>query len=44
MARMTPERAREYWRRTIALVSKLLVVWFLVSFGCGILLFDFLNQ
>ena len=23
---------------------KLMVIWFVVSFGCGILLFDFLNQ
>ncbi len=28
----------------ISLVSKLLVVWFVVSFGCGIILVDWLDQ
>lgn len=37
-------RARAYWRRNLALVAKLLLVWFLVSFGCGILWVDWLNQ
>ncbi len=44
MPRMDRERARQYWRRNIALVSKLLCVWFVASFGCGILLVDVLNQ
>lgn len=43
MPRLNPERARLYWRRNIALVIKLLVVWFSVSIGCGILLVDQLN-
>ncbi|MDZ7782249.1 MAG: DUF4212 domain-containing protein [Halioglobus sp.] len=37
-------RAREYWRRNVSLMLRLLAVWFVVSYGCGILLFDFLNQ
>ena len=37
-------RADVYWRRNLSLVFRLLVVWFVVSYGCGILLFDFLNQ
>lgn len=44
MAQITQEQAKEYWRRNLALMIKLLVVWFAVSFGCGILLFDVLNQ
>ena len=32
-----------YWRANIALLLKLLTVWFIVSFGCGILLVDELN-
>ena len=28
----------------ISLLSKLLVVWFVVSFGCGIILVDWLDQ
>ncbi|MEM6582538.1 MAG: DUF4212 domain-containing protein [Pseudomonadota bacterium] len=44
MARLTQEQAKAYWRRNVSLMIKLLIVWFAVSFGCGILLFDFLNQ
>ena len=44
MAQITQEQAKKYWRRNVALMIKLLVVWFAVSFGCGILLFDVLNQ
>ena len=36
--------ADKYWRANIALLLKLLVVWFFVSFGAGILFVDFLNQ
>ena len=38
------ERRNEYWRANIRLMLSLLLVWFLVSFVCGILLVDFLNQ
>jgi putative solute:sodium symporter small subunit len=34
----------EYWRANIRLVTGCLLVWFIVSFGCGILLVDFFNQ
>ena len=44
MTRLTPEQARTYWRRNLALMAKLLVIWFAVSFGCGILLVDVLNE
>lgn len=44
MARLTQEQAKAYWRRNVSLMIKLLIIWFAVSFGCGILLFDFLNQ
>jgi putative solute:sodium symporter small subunit len=40
---MTEQQAKEYWRRNVSLMVKLLVVWFIVSFGCGIMLFDVLN-
>tara|TARA_X000000950_G_scaffold276701_1_gene364996 strand:+ start:2809 stop:3111 length:303 start_codon:yes stop_codon:yes gene_type:complete len=33
-----------YWRANIRLVLTLLSIWFLVSFGFGILLVDTLNQ
>ena len=33
-----------YWKANLRLVGKLLVVWFVVSFGCGILFVDALNE
>ena len=33
-----------YWEENLRLVLILLAVWFAVSFGCGVLLADFLNQ
>tara|TARA_B110000503_G_scaffold20798_1_gene31444 strand:+ start:5564 stop:5830 length:267 start_codon:yes stop_codon:yes gene_type:complete len=44
VSRLSKERAREYTRRNISLVIKLLTVWFIVSFGCGILLVDVLSE
>lgn len=35
--------ANKYWRANIALLSKLLGVWFAVSYGAGILFVDALN-
>lgn len=32
-----PSDNAAYWRANLSLVGKLLVVWFLVSFGCGII-------
>lgn len=38
--------AREsgYWRANIRLLAVLMTIWFTVSFGCGILFRDFLDQ
>lgn len=36
--------ATAYWKENLALMVKLLTIWFVVSFGCGILLVDVLNQ
>ena len=38
------KNAADYWRANLSLLAKLLVVWFAVSFGCGILLVDWLDQ
>jgi putative solute:sodium symporter small subunit len=38
------ESAQAYWKRNIRLLLILLSVWFLVSFGFGILFVDALNQ
>lgn len=35
---------KTYWRANVSLLSKLLVVWFVVSFGCGIILVNWLDQ
>lgn len=35
--------ANQYWRANIALLTKLLAVWFAVSYGAGILFVDALN-
>ncbi|MEM7543210.1 MAG: DUF4212 domain-containing protein [Pseudomonadota bacterium] len=36
--------AANYWRANLRLVGSLLAVWFVVSFGFGILLLDWMNQ
>lgn len=33
-----------YWKANLKLMFSLLLVWFLVSFGCGILAVEYLNQ
>ena len=40
---MSPEKAQAYWKENISMIMKLLVVWFVVSFGCGILFIEQLN-
>jgi putative solute:sodium symporter small subunit len=44
MSHLPEERAKEYWRRNKALMVKLGVIWFVVSYGFGILLVDVLNH
>ncbi|WP_116366892.1 DUF4212 domain-containing protein [Parahaliea mediterranea] len=44
MPRLTRQQAHQYWRRNLSLMCKLLLVWFAVSYGCGILLVEPLNQ
>ena len=34
----------DYWQANLKLVGKLLTIWFLVSFGFGIILVDQLNR
>ncbi|MBL4835106.1 MAG: DUF4212 domain-containing protein [Pseudomonas sp.] len=38
------EAARSYWRENLRFMLILLVIWFSVSFGAGILFVDFLDQ
>ena len=37
-------KATAYWQANLKLVSILLCIWLVVSFLCGIVLVDFLNQ
>ncbi len=36
--------SQAYWKATLSLLFKILIVWFLVSFGAGILFADMLNS
>ena len=44
MAFSSKAAARAYWRANIRLLLTLLIIWFLVSYGAGILWVDSLNQ
>ncbi len=37
-------QAHKYWRENLKLLTILLSIWFLVSYGAGIIFVDFLNQ
>lgn len=40
----TPENRRAHWRANLRLLSILLVIWAVVSFGCGIFFADALDK
>jgi len=42
-AKMNQEAANAYWKENIATILKLLAIWFIVSFGCGIIFMEELN-
>lgn len=39
-----PKGGEAYWKATISLLTKIMIVWFLVSYGAGILFVEQLNQ
>ncbi len=41
---MGDNSAQSYWKKNLRIVVKLLAVWFFISFVCGILLVDFLDN
>ena len=41
---VSQENLEGYWQANLRLLAQLLCVWFAVSFGCGILLADWLDQ
>ncbi len=40
----SPEARARYWRKNLCWLGGLLSVWFVVSYGCGILLVDKLDE
>jgi len=44
MSELSKTNQAAYWRSTLRLTISLLVVWFSVSFGAGILFRDFLDN
>ena len=38
------ERRKAYWRANLRILAILMSIWFVVSFGCGILFVEPLNQ
>lgn len=40
---MNKDAAQAYWKENISLILKMLVIWFVVSYGCGIIFLDELN-
>ena len=41
---MSNKNLQLYWQKNLRLLAILLAFWFLVSYGCGILFADTLNQ
>jgi len=41
---MTPENRSAYWKSNLRLLSILLAIWFIVSYGLGIILVEPLNS
>ena len=41
---MKEENARAYWAANLRSIFTYVAIWFVVSYGCGILLVDELNQ
>ncbi|KOO16127.1 RNA polymerase subunit sigma-32 [Vibrio xuii] len=44
MAFESQDKAKAYWDKNVKLMISLMIIWFVVSFGCGILFVDQLNQ
>lgn len=43
MSQDQPSQAALYWRRNLRYLAFLLIAWFVVSYGCGILFAEQLN-
>ena len=40
---MEEQKAQAYWQENIRTILQLLVVWFVASYGCGVLFVDLLD-
>ena len=40
---MSGKNLEEYWQKNLRILGGLLAVWFIVSYGCGIIFADALN-
>ena len=41
---MSQNSENNYWKENLRIIMPLMVVWFIASFGCGIIFVDVLNQ
>jgi putative solute:sodium symporter small subunit len=41
---MSDTNARSYWKANLKIVGTLLCIWFFISFVCGILIVDYLDN
>lgn len=41
---MSGKNLQEYWKKNLRYLTILLIIWFAVSYGCGILFADALNN
>ena len=41
---LTPENRAAYWKANLRLLAACMIIWFISSYGFGILLVDWLNQ
>lgn len=44
MESTTEQRHRTYWKKNLTILGILLLIWFIVSYGCGILFVDELDE
>ena len=40
---MSDKNLKEYWQKNLKILGVLLLIWFIVSYGCGILFAEQLN-
>ena len=41
---MSENKMKQYWKKNLSYLAVLLSIWFVVSYGCGILFADALNS